>query len=239
MRRYHPKALAKYTPIVDGESDLLVEIAPIDDDVYLPTTTPLDTAKKTIIDQTFWYDVTQAVNKNMHDDAQRLLVAWLADDPYNIEIMKQLASVYCITKQSKKAFPLYKKVLDIDHHDHKVMSQLARLYIDDHDNESAEMIVRQALHIAPENPKYMVLLVEILYESARYDEAIDIMESVIKIRPSTVQYRDILGTLYEQKELTQEALYCYEHILTIDSANVYARKKIRHLHQIGKGDHHA
>jgi tetratricopeptide (TPR) repeat protein len=106
--------------------------------------------------------------------------------------MKELAGIYCTTKQSKKAFPLYKKVLDIDHTDHKVMSQLARLYIDEHDNDSAEMIIRQGLHIAPENPKYMVLLVEILYESARYEEAIDLMEAVIKIRPSTIQYRDIL-----------------------------------------------
>jgi transcription elongation factor GreA-like protein len=60
------------------------------------------------------------------------------------------------------------------------------------------------------------------------------MEAVIKIRPSTIQYRDILWSLYEQTQLIQEALYCYQHILTLDNANVYARKKIRTLHQLGK-----
>ena len=79
MRRYHPRVLAKYIPtsateLLQSSDD--VEMIPendlslLNESIILP-----DIAKKVIIDQKFWQEVSLLINKSMYDDAQRLLVA--------------------------------------------------------------------------------------------------------------------------------------------------------------------
>jgi hypothetical protein len=73
--------LAKYaSPVVtpDHEDDLYIAPEPL---IEPQETNPVlrtpvsDGAKQVIINQSFWEDVKHAMNKNMYEDAQRLLVA--------------------------------------------------------------------------------------------------------------------------------------------------------------------
>ncbi len=161
------------------------------------------------------------------DEYEKKLIEWLAIDPSNLEITKQLAELYFTIWDHKKALSLSKKIIEEDPEDHNAIRQIWEIYLLTWDLKTSEILVEKAINLKPTNPKYYISMVEILYNTERKKEAIDCMEKIVKLRPTNTNYMMTLADLYEEIDESDNAKKYFFKILELEPSNEKAKRKIK------------
>jgi len=161
------------------------------------------------------------------DEYEKKLIEWLAIDPNNLEITKQLAELYFTIWDHKKALSLSKKIIEEDPDDHNAIRQIWEIYLLTWDLKTSEILVEKAINLKPTNPKYYISMVEILYNTERKKEAIDCMEKIVKLRPTNTNYMMTLADLYEEIDESDNAKKYFFKILELEPSNEKAKRKIK------------
>ena len=99
------------------------------------------------------------------EEYEKKLIEWLAIDPENLELNKQLADLYFTVWNHKKALSLLKKIIEVDPEDHNVIRQIWEIYLMMWDYETSELLIEKAINLKPNNPKYYISMVEIMYNT--------------------------------------------------------------------------
>jgi tetratricopeptide (TPR) repeat protein len=163
------------------------------------------------------------------EDYEKKLIEWLAIDPENIELNKQLADLYFTIWNHKKALSLLKKIIEEDPEDHNAIRQIWEIYLITWDHETAELLIEKAINIKPNNPKYHISMVEILYNTERKKDAVAVMEKIVKLRPTNANYALTLAELYEEIQDKDNSKKYYFRVLEQEPNNEKAKKKIQEL----------
>lgn len=161
------------------------------------------------------------------DEYEKKLIEWLAIEPSNLEITKQLAELYFTIWDHKKALSLSKKIIEEDPEDHNAIRQIWEIYLLTWDLKTSEILVEKAINLKPTNPKYYISMVEILYNTERKKEAIDCMEKIVKLRPTNTNYMMTLADLYEEIDESDNAKKYFFKILELEPSNEKAKRKIK------------
>lgn len=161
------------------------------------------------------------------DEYEKKLIEWLAIDPSNLEITKQLAELYFTIWDHKKALSLSKRIIEEDPEDHNAIRQIWEIYLLTWDLKTSEILVEKAINLKPTNPKYYISMVEILYNTERKKEAIDCMEKIVKLRPTNTNYMMTLADLYEEIDEMDNAKKFFFKILELEPSNEKAKRKIK------------
>lgn len=161
------------------------------------------------------------------DDYEKKLIEWLAIDPQNLEITKQLAELYFTIWDHKKSLSLSKKIIERDPEDHNAIRQIWEIYLLTWDLKTSEILIEKAINLKPTNPKYYISMVEIFYNTERKKEAIDSMEKIVKLRPTNTNYMVTLADLYEEIDDSDNAKKYYFKVLELEPSNEKAKRKIK------------
>ena len=163
------------------------------------------------------------------EEYEKKLIEWLAIDPENLELNKQLADLYFTIWNHKKALSLLKKIIEEDPEDHNAIRQIWEIYLITGDYDTAELLIEKAINLKANNPKYHISMVEILYNTERKKDAVAVMEKIVKLRPTNSNYALTLAELYEEIQDKDNAKKYYFRVLEQEPGNDKAKKKIQDL----------
>lgn len=161
------------------------------------------------------------------EEYEKKLIEWLAIDPENLDLNKQLADLYFTIWNHKKALSLLKKIIEVDPEDHNVIWQIGEIYLMMWDYETSELLIEKAINLKPNNPKYYISMVEIMYNTERKKDAIATMEKIVKLRPTNSSYALTLAELYEEIDDVDNAKKYYFKVLEQEPTNDKAKRKIQ------------
>lgn len=163
------------------------------------------------------------------EEYEKKIIEWLAIEPENLELNKQLADLYFTIWNHKKALSLLKKIIEEDSDDHNAIWQIWEIYLISGDYETSELLIEKAINLKPNNPKYYISMVEILYNTERKKEAIAVMEKIVKLRPTNSGYSITLAELYEEIDDKDNAKKYYFRALEQEPNSEKAKRKIQEL----------
>ena len=161
------------------------------------------------------------------EDYEKKLIEWLAIDPENLELNKELANLYFTIWNHKKALSLLKKIIEVDPEDHNVIWQIGEIYLMMWDYETSELLIEKAINLKPNNPKYYISMVEIMYNTERKKDAVAVMEKIVKLRPTNSNYVMTLAELYEEIGDEDNSKKYYFKVLEQEPTNEKAKRKIQ------------
>ena len=161
------------------------------------------------------------------EDYEKKLIEWLAIDPENLELNKELANLYFTIWNHKKALSLLKKIIEVDPEDHNVIWQIWEIYLMMWDYETSELLIEKAINLKPNNPKYYISMVEIMYNTERKKDAVAVMEKIVKLRPTNSNYIMTLAELYEEIGDEDNSKKYYFKVLEQEPTNEKAKRKIQ------------
>lgn len=161
------------------------------------------------------------------EDYEKKLIEWLAIDPENLDLNKELANLYFTIWNHKKALSLLKKIIEVDPEDHNVIWQIWEIYLMMWDYETSELLIEKAINLKPNNPKYYISMVEIMYNTERKKDAVAVMEKIVKLRPTNSNYVMTLAELYEEIGDEDNSKKYYFKVLEQEPTNEKAKRKIQ------------
>ena len=164
--------------------------------------------------------------KQQWDKYESTLIESLAQDHHNVHVLEYLADFYMMDSQSKKALPLYKKIIEQQPDNHVFLRKMSQAYMVLQDLQTAEVLLDTALVLYPKTPKYAMSLVEIYYKTERKDRALSMMEDIVKWRPDNISYRKTLVAMYEDKGDYDKVISAYENMLLVDPTNLGLKRKL-------------
>ena len=163
------------------------------------------------------------------EDYEKKLIEWLAIEPENLDLNKQLAELYFTIWNHKKALSLLKKIIEKDPEDHNAIWQIWEIYLVTWDFETSELLIEKAINLKPNNPKYYISMVEIMYNTDRKKDAVAVMEKIVKLRPTNANYIMTLAELYDEIQDFDNAKKYYFRVLEQEPNNEKAKRKIQEL----------
>ncbi len=184
--------------------------------------------QKKLLEKIF-YEANVYKKEGKLENYEKKLIEWLAIEPNNLELNKQLADLYFTIGNHKKSLSLLKKIIEEDPEDHNAIRQIWETYLITWDYETAELLIEKAINLKPNNPKYHISMVEILYNTERKKDAVAVMEKIIKLRPTNSNYALTLAELYEEIHDKDNAKKYYFRVLEQEPGNEKAKKKIQEL----------
>ena len=193
-----------------------------------PVNKSIQEKQKKLLEKIF-YEANVYKKEGKLEEYEKKLIEWLAIDPENLELNKQLADLYFTIWNHKKALSLLKRIIEEDPEDHNAIRQIWEIYLITNDYETAELLIEKAINLKANNPKYHISMVEILYNTERKKDAIAVMEKIVKLRPTNSNYALTLAELYEEIEDKDNAKKYYFRVLEQEPGNEKAKKKIQDL----------
>ncbi len=170
---------------------------------------------------------TIAIEVNMLDVAEDLLLSALKVDADNTVVIKNLALTYARLKRINKAISTYGKLLTLDNKQAFVHGELARLNLYKGETEQAVKHYRRAFRLEPSDPRNFHGLLQLDFEHVGNNE-ISVVKKQLKARGlSLASFRSFnfgLAYYYDKCERYDEAFSrCIKANAdsTLDAANEY------------------
>jgi len=156
-----------------------------------------------------WYEGIGYFNQNQMEDSESCFYKAYQLNPYNIQVINNLASVYQVNGKTDEAVALYKEALVISNHFDEAKLNLAALYFNRKDFEQAYHTINEVT-ITTKNPKYNAYLVPILNQKINaFLKSCPNKEVVAKLVKNVTTKERLLQLFFDAKKahLSFEA-YC-------------------------------
>lgn len=148
--------------------------------------------------------------------AIRLYKQLLAEDPSNIDYLKELGSVFIKSGDDEKAIPYFQQIITFYPHDIDAMISLGGIYRRLKRYEDSINILHRAIDEGGQSCNVNYNLGFTYKEMKNYDDAIDSFNSVISENPSDVLAYNHLGAIYLEKKDYQKSIASFRRGLQID-----------------------
>lgn len=133
-------------------------------------------------------------------------------EPYNIEYLQMLASVYSASLLADSSIGVYEKIVKIDSTNAAAYFQLAQLYEAKRPNQALDYYKKVIDLIGPEWT-VLVRLVDLNERMGNINETIKMVEELIKLNPSDLQLQKVLIDSYIKTKKYDMALKVTEEAL--------------------------
>uniref|UniRef100_A0A6B2L5V7 Uncharacterized protein n=1 Tax=Arcella intermedia TaxID=1963864 RepID=A0A6B2L5V7_9EUKA len=179
----------------------------------------------------------------MHEP-ERALVCFdnvLRHNPYNVQALTSIATIYRIKEKYREAIEYFQRVLSIEKNG-EVWGALGHCYLMAEDLQQAYAAYQQALYYLP-NPKDANLWygIGILYDRyGSFEHAEEAFNAVLKMDPNFEKRNEIyfrLGIIYKQQQKHEQALNSFKNIIDhppppLEQADIWFQ--IGHVHELKK-----
>jgi len=99
------------------------------------------------------YEANAYKKEGKLEEYEKKLIEWLAIEPENLDLNKQLADLYFTIWNHKKALSLLKKIIEEDPEDHNAIRQIWEIYLITGDYETAELLIRKSINVTRKKNK--------------------------------------------------------------------------------------
>jgi Tfp pilus assembly protein PilF len=122
----------------------------------------------------------RAAEQGSHEEAKRLYLAALADQPNNIEALNNLGVLAMSDGNMKEATFYFRRILEYRKDYAKAYNNLGIISMREGDRKIAEEYFRKAIEVAPDGPEPYLNLAALLRAERRLEEAIRVIEAPLK-----------------------------------------------------------
>lgn len=166
--------------------------------------------------------------------AARLYKMLLAEDPSNVEYLKQLGSIYVQNQEDEKAIPYYEQILTFYPHYIEAMNSLGAIYRRLGRYEESIGILQRAVDEGRDAASVNYNLGFTYKEMGNFDDAIDAFNLVVHENPDDVLAYNHLGRIYHSQKNYDKAIASYKRGLQIDQNHPILNYNLAHVYESTK-----
>ena len=148
--------------------------------------------------------------------AERLYRNILRNQPDDIEILHDLASMYIRSNQDTKALQIYERILGLDIHDFDALNNLGGIYRRLGKYNEALAVLDRALELEPNNIQVFYNLGFTYKQLEMFHDAIDCFNTVIDANPNDILSYNHLGSIHSLLNDSKNAIATYKRGLQMD-----------------------
>lgn len=173
---------------------------------------------------------------NQLPEAEALAEEILAEAPDNIEVRRQLGSIYrsYATKQRqavdteflKRAIEQFEKVAAFEPDNAENHLALGLLYRSTGNPSEAEKAFLRTLELDPSRTEARVNLAYLLLEAGKLKAGIEALEAIVGAGPSDTQHLNALASAYEQAGRPTDAAKIYQQLVDQGRNTLQARRRL-------------
>lgn len=166
--------------------------------------------------------------------AARLYKMLLAEDPSNVEYLKQLGSIYVQNQEDEKAIPYYEQIITFYPHYIEAMNSLGAIYRRLGRYEESIAILQRAVDEGRDAASVNYNLGFTYKEMGNFDDAIDAFNLVVHENPDDVLAYNHLGRIYHSQKNYDKAIASYKRGLQIDQNHPILNYNLAHVYEATK-----
>ncbi|MEO1382187.1 MAG: tetratricopeptide repeat protein [Bacteroidota bacterium] len=161
------------------------------------------------------------LERNRLDEAEKVLRAYLGQDPERGEILHMLAIVLSRAKQHKEAEATIQYAISLEPDNAHYLYIYAIILVERDQPKKAEEYIRQAIQFNPEEAEYFGLLANIKMLLKDFQAALDFAEQGLRINPASIYCLNMKSTAQVKLGQADEASNPIEEALKRDPENAY------------------
>lgn len=198
------------------------------------TTPKVDKSKNvTTEEQTYIQELVKKIKINIakqeFDVAKNLIVEWLTIDKFNIDLNNELASIYVIEKNYKKAEIIYKDLLLVHEWNFDILKKLWYILAMSQEFELSIEIYKKALEQEPKDLDILHMIANLLFHIEKYEDCVKYAKKILIQQPRDTEILLLLADSYKYLENKFEALNYYKKVLQIQPYDENTRNMIAEL----------
>ncbi|MCR5436633.1 MAG: tetratricopeptide repeat protein [Treponema sp.] len=166
--------------------------------------------------------------------AARLYKQLLADDPSNVDYLKELGSIYVKNGEDSKAIPYYEQIITFYPHYIEAMNSLGAIYRRLKKYDESIAILQKAVDEGRQTASVNYNLGFTYKEMGNYDDAIEAFQSVISENPADVLAHNHLGSIYLAKKEYEKSINAFRRGLQIDQNHPILNYNLARCYQEAK-----
>jgi tetratricopeptide (TPR) repeat protein len=167
------------------------------------------------------------------NEAEKILVAILAELPQQKDCLNLLSSIYLQKKQFLRAENLLREIISLEFEKKaSTLSNLAYSLYEQNKFNDAIIYYKKALKIDTNNYKRYTNLGQVLFVVKEFDEAIELFKQAYKLKPRDTNILFMLADTCKTAQKYKEALENYQKILDYEPYNEDARSEVRILENL-------
>ncbi|MEL6133819.1 MAG: tetratricopeptide repeat protein, partial [Bacteroidota bacterium] len=155
------------------------------------------------------------------DEAEKVLRAYLSQDPERGEILNMLAVVLSRAKKYKEAEATIQYAISLEPDNDRYLYIYAVILVERDQPKKAETFIRQAIQFNPEEAEYFGLLANIQLMLKDFQQALNYAEQGLRIDPSSIYCLNMKSTAQVKLGHADQASNPIEEALKRDPENAY------------------
>jgi len=168
-------------------------------------------------------------SKWYYDTAKNLIIEWLAIDKYNKDLNLELASIYEIDKDYKKAEFIYKDLLENQNDTFVILKKLGYNLALQRKFEESLSVFLEAHSNRKNEIETIETIADLMYELKYYKKALKFIKLFLKENPRNTEKLKMKAYCYEVLGRNKEAYDTYNRVLELQPYNSQIIEKVKHL----------
>ena len=151
--------------------------------------------------------------------------------PTDLEILKNLYSIYSYQGNKVKIISTLEKILQLRVEVSFYRNKLAEAY--EWNNDLTKAIEQYEILFAenPENINYLKILIDLHRRNREYEKSIAYLNDLIELEPDNIELRKLLGSIYIEANQKENAANEFEMVLSFKPDNEPLRLRLAELYQ--------
>ena len=171
----------------------------------------------------------RAAEQGSSEEAKKLYLAVLADQPKNIEALNNLGVLAMSEGNTKEATFYFRRILEYNKNYAKAYNNLGILAMREGDRKVAEEYFRKAIEVAPEGTEPYLNLAALLRAEKRLDEADKVIDAPLRRGFRGAQLYLSAALIKDELGQYEDAIKYYRHYLQTSSQKDDRRRVIERL----------
>ncbi len=170
-----------------------------------------------------------AAEQGSNEQAKKLYLAVLADEPNNIEALNNLGVLAMSEGNTKEAASYFRRILDYQKDYAKAYNNLGLVAVRDGDKKLAEEYFRKAIEVAPQGVEPYLNLAALLRSERKLEEANSVIDAPLRRGLRGDQLYLSAALIKDELGEHEEAIRYYRYYLQVSSPKEDRRKVIERL----------
>ena len=176
---------------------------------------------------------------NDYKAALKKLEGRLNENPDKLELKAQMARVYSLSGDSKRAVETAEDIISIKPGSAYGYRVLATVYESQNRLDDAADVLKKGLQTEEENTETALMLGDLYAKKSDYPLAARTFDGILKKSPGNIQALFALGVLDQQMNKKKDAVKMYREVLAKSETYVPALNNLSYLYSEGYGDRKA
>lgn len=178
-----------------------------------------ETLKRIQVNKARWY----------YETARSLIIEWLAFDKNNKDFNLELADIYELEENYKKAEYIYKDLLVIYVDNIELLKKLGNTLILQWNLDEAVAVFETAFKKKKDDLEIIDELAELYFELKNYKKCLEYVKMFLREKPKNIEKLWMKGYCLEKQGSNEDAIECYQRILDFQPYNMEIKERIKKL----------